>query len=95
MAPDVSERELEPGRYEVVVREGRRQRRSEVEVTAGQRMHVRLGVERGSRPWLWVGLGALVLGAAAAATAIAITRDDVAPPVNDDVYGTIQTLSVR
>lgn len=88
------ERELEPGRYEVVVRDGRRERRSHVEVVGGNRMHVRLGIERGARPWLWVGLGALLLGAAAA-TAIAVTRDDVAPPVNDDVYGTIQTLSVR
>ncbi len=86
------EAELEPGTYEVVVRGDRRTRRSQVEVVAGNRMQVRLGIERGSRPWLWVGLGALVLGAAAAATAIAITRDDVAPPINDDVYGTIQTL---
>lgn len=86
------ERELEPGRYEVVVRDGRRERRSQVEVVAGNRMHVRLGIERASRPWLWVGLGALLLGAAAAATAVAVTRDDVAPPINDDVYGTIQTL---
>ena len=89
------ERELEPGSYEVVVRDGRRERRSHVEVVAGDRMHVRLGIERGSRPWLWVGLGALVLGAAAAATAIAITREDVAPPIRDDVYGTIQTLRLN
>ena len=87
--------DLTPGTYAVVVRDGRRERRSQVEVVAGNRMHVRLGIERGPRPWLWVGLGALLLGAAAAATAIAITREDVAPPIQDDVYGTIQTLSVR
>jgi hypothetical protein len=78
-----------------------------IDLTAGERARVLLnvtsgvatvdsehvgGAESGSvTPWLWVGLGAALLAAAAVVLVVALTADASQPTI-DDVYGRTETL---
>ncbi|MEM9072599.1 MAG: hypothetical protein AAGE52_29090 [Myxococcota bacterium] len=84
--------EVPPGLYHVRVRRDGNERRSDAEVAPGSTLRMRLDLEgRRRRPWLWVGLSVLAVGAITA-FAVGVTRDRVDDPVQDDVYGVIRTL---
>jgi len=86
-------RQLEPGEYEVQVDGPAGYRESVVDLEAGTTLRVRLEADDGglwSSPWLWTGVGAVVVGLAVGAFFVFGEREE--DPISDPVYGVIQTL---
>lgn len=93
-APRILKRQLRAGQYQVRVVGETGDRKSTVDLDAGQTLRVRLDVQESSlisSPWFWTGVGVLV--AATAAGSFFLLQERVDDPVRDPVYGVITTLT--
>ncbi|MFK7987373.1 MAG: tetratricopeptide repeat protein [Sandaracinaceae bacterium] len=88
------ERALAPGRYRVALLNGDARQESEVELEAGQTLLLPLtsddeGEDLATNPWLWLGIGAVVVGLVVAGIVLFLPVDEFQP---DDTWGITTAL---